>query len=216
MCGTEMLKTAVETQLIPHVRIESVDPFHPVVVRHVPSPWVPLGRGNYAAVFTHPDYPEAVVKVYAPGRRGFEKELEVYRRLGDHPAYSRLEGAGDNYLILRRLHGITLYDAVHRGVAIPERVIEDIDQALDYARSRGLQPHDVHGRNVMLSKEGRGQVVDVSDFLEEDEDAKWRHLKIGYYLIYRPLLLPLRVRVPYAFLDFTRACYRTIRRLLRR
>jgi len=198
-------------ELLPRVRIESASPHHPVVVGRVPSPWRVLGRGNYAAVFLHPDHPELVVKVYAPGRPGFEAEREVYRRLGEHPAYSACLHAEDGVLVLRRLHGVTLYDAVHRGLPIPQRVIQDIDEALRYARRRGLHPHDVHGRNVMMH-EGRGLVVDVSDFLEDEECGKWEDLKTAYHRVYRPLLMPLRLRVPYAVLDLVRAAYRLFRR----
>lgn len=199
-------------ELRPELRVESVSPDDPVVVHHVPAPWRLLGRGNYAAVLYHPGHPEAVVKVYAPGRPGFQDEAEVYRRLGEHPAYSRCLHAADGMLVLERLHGVTLYDCVHQGLPIPERVIQDIDEALEYARGRGLHPHDVHGRNVMMA-EGRGLVVDVSDFLKEEDCSKWEDLKAAYYRFYRPLLLRTRVRVPYWTLDLVRAGYRAFRRV---
>ena len=192
--------------------MESVSPHDPVVVHHAPSPWRVLGRGNFAAVLYHPDYPDLVVKVYAPGRRGFEAEREVYRRLGEHPAYSECLFAGDGFLLLRRLDGVTLYDAVHRGLPIPEQVIQDIDDALSDARDRGLHPHDVHGRNVMMH-EGRGLVVDVSDFLEEEDCTKWEDLKRAYHRIYHPFFMPLRLRIPYAVLDGVRLAYRLCRRV---
>lgn len=202
----------IEQGLLPVLDIQSVRSHDPIVARHVPAPWRLLGAGNFAAVFVHPDHPEAVVKVYAPGRPGFEAEVEVYRRLGDHPAYSRLLHAGDGWLVLRRLHGVTLYDAVHRGLPIPEQVIRDIDDALRYARKRGLHPHDVHGRNVMMH-EGRGLVVDVSDFLKDDEDcAKWEDLKKAYFRVYKPVFMRLRMRVPYFVLDLVRMTYRLFRR----
>lgn len=206
------LVDVVERELLPALRLESVDPRHPVVPRHVPAPWGVLGAGNYAAVLAHPEHPELVVKVYAPGRPGLEAEVEVYARLGRHPAYSTCVHAGSGYLVLERLHGVTLYDAVHRGLPIPERVIRDIDAALDHARSRGLYPHDVHGRNVMMH-DGRGLVVDVSDFLEREACSKWSDLRRGYYAVYRPVLMPLRLRVPYAVLDLVRAGYRLVRRV---
>ncbi len=202
----------VERELLPALRLESVDPRHPVVPRHVPAPWQVLGTGNYAAVLAHPEHPALVVKVYAPGRPGLDAEAEVYARLGRHPAYSACAHAGRGYLVLERLRGVTLYDAVHRGLPIPERVIRDIDDALDYARARGLHPHDVHGRNVMMH-DGRGLVVDVSDFLERADCSKWRDLRRAYYRVYRPLLMPLRLRVPYAVLDLVRAGYRVLRRV---
>jgi hypothetical protein len=202
----------VERELLPALRLESVDPRDPVVPRHVPAPWRVLGAGNYAAVLAHPGHPELVVKVYAPGRPGLEAEAEVYARVGRPPAYWAGAPAGRGYLVLERLHGVTLYDAVHRGLPIPERVIRDIDEALEYARARGLHPHDVHGRNVMMH-EGRGLVVDVSDFLEREDCSKWRDLRRAYHRVYRPLLMPLRLRVPYAALDLVRAGYRLLRRV---
>lgn len=198
---------SVHKDLLPRFRIESVDPHEPIKVHHVPKPWQLLGAGNYAAVVYHPDYPELVVKIYAPGRPGFLEEVEVYRRLGSHPAFSECLYANDGFLILKRLHGVTLYDCMQRGLRIPKQVIQDIDQALDYARKRGLHPHDVHGRNVMMYK-GRGLVVDVSDFLHEEACSKWDDLKKGYYWLYRPFLSPLRIRIPYFILDVVRRSYR--------
>ncbi|HEX2078594.1 MAG TPA: hypothetical protein VHG08_12820 [Longimicrobium sp.] len=202
----------VEEELLPALRIESVSASDPVVVRHAPAPWRVLGRGNYAAVLVHPAHPEVVVKVYAPGRPGVEAEREVYRRLGRHPAYSECLHAGDGWLALRRLHGVTLYDCLHRGLPIPEQVIRDIDQALEYARRRGLHPHDVHGRNVMMH-EGRGLVVDVSDFLRDEDCGKWRDLKKAYFRVYRPVFMRLRLRVPYWTLDLVRLGYRLFRKV---
>jgi hypothetical protein len=206
---------SVHQELLPGFQIESVDPHDPVEVRHVPKPWRLLGRGNYAAVVYHPDYPDLVVKIYAPGRPGFFDEVEVYRRLGSHPAFSECLYAADGFLVLKRLHGVTLYDCMHRGLRIPKQVIRDIDSALDYARKRGLHPHDVHGRNVMMYK-GRGLVVDVSDFLDEETCSKWNDLKRAYYWLYRPFLSPLRLRVPYFVLDIVRKSYRLLRRLASR
>jgi hypothetical protein len=207
------LRQLIERTLRPTLRIESVSPHDPVVARHVPEPWRVLGCGNYAVVLFHPGHPELVIKVYAPGRAGFDAERTVYRRLGKHPAYSRCLHAENGILVLRRLHGVTLYDAVHRGLAIPERVIRDIDAALDYARERGLHPHDVHGRNVMMH-EGRGLVVDVSDFLDEEDCTKWRDLRAAYFRVYRPVFMRLRLRVPYAALDVVRFGYRILRRVV--
>lgn len=204
----------VRDSLLPQLNLESPDPFNPVVVHHTPAPWCLLGAGNYAAVFAHPDFSEQVVKVYAPGRPGLEEEIEVYRRLGHHPAFSECLSSGENFLVLKRLHGTILYDCLAQGILIPEGVIQDIDNALDYARAQGLFPHDVHGRNVMMSGQ-RGAVVDVSDFLHQDPCAAWDDVKRGYYWVYRPLLRSLRLRVPYPLLDGVRQIYRWYRQVKR-
>jgi hypothetical protein len=197
----------IHQELLPGFQIESVDPHDPVEVRHLPDPWRLLGKGNYAAVVYHPDHPNLVVKIYAPGRPGFDEEVEVYRRLGSHEAFSECLYAGIDFLILKRLYGVTLYDCIHRGLRIPVQVIRDIDRALDYARGRGLYPHDIHGRNVMMHQ-SRGFVVDISDFLHKESCSKWNNLKKAYYWLYRPFLSPIKLRIPYFVLDVVRRSYR--------
>ncbi|MEA5557122.1 serine/threonine-protein kinase [Nodularia spumigena] len=209
------LKQLVESiyqQLLPSLQIESVNPHNPIKVSYLPQPWQLLGTGNYAAVVYHPDYPDSVVKIYAPGRPGYEEEVEVYRRLGSHPAFSECFYAKDDFLVLKRLYGTTLYDCMHLGLPIPKQVIRDIDEALEYAQNNGLHPHDVHGRNVMMHQ-GRGLVVDISDFLHVEPCLKWDDLKKAYYWLYLPLLYPLRLRVPYPALNMIRKCYRLGRSL---
>lgn len=205
---------AVETELLPRLVIDSPHSQNPVNVSFVPKPWQLLGKGNYAAVFVHPDDPERVVKVYAPGRRGVEDEVEVYHRLGNHPAYSDCYHAGAGFLILKRLHGVTLFDCLSRGIRIPKQAILDIDEALDYARERGLHPHDIHGKNVMVDQ-GRGKVVDVSDFLKRESCGMWEDIKKAYHVVYAPLLLRRPVPVPDFVLEGVRKGYRLLRRLRR-
>lgn len=205
----------VERDLRSQASIESIQPYDPVEVGNVPAPWQLLGTGNYAAVFVHPDYADLAVKIYAPGRPGFEDEVEVYRKIGSHAAFSQCFYARDNFLVLKRLQGTTLYDCLERGIRIPVGVILDVDRALEYARSRGLNPRDIHGKNVIMH-EGRGLVVDISDFLEEGPGAAWKDLKRFYYWIYRPLLSPAGIRIPLRVLDSSRAVYRWSRTLSKR
>ncbi|MBE9044847.1 serine/threonine protein kinase [Pleurocapsales cyanobacterium LEGE 10410] len=212
----EDLKRMIESihqELLPNLQLESIEPHNPVVVHHVPEPWQLLGIGNYAGVFYHSEYEDLVVKIYAPGRLGWSEELEVYRRLGLHSEFSTCFYAENNFLVLKRLYGVTLYDCMNQGLKIPPRVIEDIDRALEYARSRGLYPHDIHGRNVMMS-EGKGLVVDISDFLREEPCLAWDDLKKAYYYLYLPFFSWHRLQLPYFVLDLVRTNYRFFRRFL--
>ena len=206
------LLEGIRQGLLPGLLIESAAPHRdPVVVRRVPAPWELLGAGNYAAVLRHPGHPDQVAKVYAPGRPGLEEEAEVYRRLGAHPAFSECLHIGEGFLILGRIEGTTLYDCMRLGLPKPKRVVDDVDRALLYARTRGLRPHDVHGRNVMV-REGRGVVVDVSDFLHEEACPAWDDFKRFYYRLYKPLLYPLGLRVPRPVLEAARRLHRLLRR----
>lgn len=197
-------------QLASRVKIESINPHNPVQVTQTPSPWQLLGAGNYAAVFTHPHYQDVVIKIYASGRSGWTEEVEVYNRLGYHQSFSQCFYAEDNWLILKRLYGVTLYDCMHLGLKISKHVIQDIDRALDYAKSKGLNPHDVHGRNVMMF-EGKGLVVDISDFLDLSPCRAWQDLKRAYYWLYQPLISWHHLPLPYWLLDGIRGSYRYYR-----
>ncbi|MVO98667.1 serine/threonine protein kinase [Paenibacillus lutrae] len=201
----------VERELLPGIDFVSEDPHEPVVVRRLPGEWKLVGTGNYAAVTAHPDLPDLVVKVYAPGRAGWKQEVEVYRRLGEHPAYSRCYYASEPYLILKRLNGVTLYECFRKGVRIPQQVIHDIEDARDYARRLGLKPQDLHGKNVMLES-GRGKIVDVSDFLDENPDQMWEDMKKAYYKLYLPFIYRNPFPLPNSILNGIRKSYRWLRR----
>lgn len=201
-------------QLNREIMIESRSPFDPVCPLNTPHPWKLLGCGNYAAVFLHPDYPSFVVKIYGREEHGLLEEKKVYERLGEHPGYSVCYYTENRFLILKRIVGTTLYDCVHRGVRIPESVIDDIDDALRYARQKGLTPSDVHGKNVMISQ-GRGIIVDVSDFYKKGTCRKWKDLRKAYFTIYKKTLYRFPFPVPYFVLNFIRIGYRYYRKLKR-
>jgi len=189
------------------VRLESQSPDDPVVVLHMPNPWELVGTGNYAAVFAHPDYPSLVVKRYAPGRPGWEQEVEVYRKLGETRSFPICYHDGKGYLVLKRINGISLFDCVRFGIPIPPQVIEDVEEALAEARSRGLFPHDVHGKNVLMDQ-GRGYLIDVSDYYKNIPDSKWKDLRKAYYRIYLPFLKDRGWKIPLWVLDAIRKGYR--------
>ncbi len=201
----------IEKELLPKIDLTVRSPFDPINVNNRSNSWKTIGCGNYAGVFYHPSCPDWVVKVYGRSPEELEKEIAVYKKLGNHKSFSRLLAYGEKYLVLRRLEGITLFNAVIKGVQIPNRVIEDIDAGLEYARSIGLNPFDVHGKNVVMF-EGRGYIVDVSDFYKQGYCRKWNDLKKGYYKIYRPFLFKYHPRIPFFVVDGVRKGYRRYRR----
>lgn len=193
------------------VQLESLSPDDPVVVRYVPEPWELVGTGNYAGVFAHPDYPDVVVKLYAPGRPGIEEEIQVYRQLGTSRFFPVCYQAGERFLVLKRMRGTSLYDCVLYGIPIPPQVIEDVEEAMAEARARGLYPHDVHGKNVLMYQ-GRGCLIDVSDYHKQQFDRKWHDLRWAYYRIYLPFLKDRGWKVPRWLLEGVRKGYRLWRK----
>jgi len=204
----------VEQRLLNNLKLKSDERDNPIYAETIPKGWKCIGTGNYAAVFTYEKKKDWVVKVYGRGFEGLEKEADVYRKLGNHTAYSQLIHQGENYLVLKRLEGITLYNAVIKGVRIPKTVIEDVEEALQYARKRGLNPYDIHGKNVMMNGE-RGYVVDISDFYKEGYDSKWDDLVKAYYKIYRRTLYIYPIKIPYWVMDMVRKGYRKYKKLKR-
>lgn len=53
----------IDGQLLPQLRLRSVDPQEPVKVLSLPQPWRQLGCGNDAGVLNHPNHPALAVKV---------------------------------------------------------------------------------------------------------------------------------------------------------
>ncbi len=211
----KQLVEQVNQSLLPELVLTSADPLEPIHVAAYPKPWLLLGAGNYAAVLMHPDYPGYAVKVYADGKPGLEAEREVYRLLGDHPSYSTCYYADGPFLVLKQLMGTTIYDCFKQGILIPEQAVRDIEQAMHYARSVGLRPHDVHAKNIMLYQ-GRGLVVDVSDFLKQEPCRMWDDFKKAYYRFYYPIASRVLFPIPPFILESVRKGYQIYRRRRRK
>jgi hypothetical protein len=205
----------IEEELLPYIQLTTESPFDPILVRNQSQSWKLLGNGNYAAVFVHDANPDLVVKVYGRNVEEIKKEIQVYTCLGKHEAYSTLYAYGDHYLVLKKLSGITLFNALVKGVRIPESVIRDIDNGLDFARKKGLNPFDIHGKNVVMDQ-GRGYIVDISDFHKEGYCSKWNDLKKAYYRIYKPFIYKFHPPIPFAVVDSVRKGYRIYKRTKRK
>lgn len=139
-----------------------------------------VGIGTDAAVFQSIEVPAYAFKMYANDK--IEKihiEKKVYERLGDSPYFSSCFGDKDNYLVLSFEEGTTLYDCLLEGIPIPKQVIEDVDHAREYARQKGLNPRDIHLKNILLQN-GRAKIIDVSEYVQPGNDLRWEHLKKGY------------------------------------
>lgn len=204
----------IENELLPRIHLKQASLYNPIIVNNQSNTWKTIGSGNYAGVFTHNSHPEMVVKVYGRRPEELQKEIEVYKKLGNHASFSTLYGYGETYLVLKKIEGVTLFEAVVKGMQIPISVIDDIDQGLEYARSVGLNPFDVHGKNVVMFK-GRGYIVDVSDFYKLGYCRKWDDLKKAYYKIYKPFLYKFHPPIPFFIVDGIRKGYRMYRKLKR-
>lgn len=143
-----------------------------------------IGIGTDAAVFQSNYAPAYAFKLYAKDKTAkVEKEESVYRKLGDSPFFSTCFGSYDNCLVLSYEEGKTLFDCILEGIHIPEQVIKDVEEAREYARSKGLNPRDIHLKNILLQN-GRAKIIDVSEYTMSGNDFRWEHLKKGYEQYY--------------------------------
>ncbi|WP_106767449.1 serine/threonine protein kinase [Paenibacillus faecalis] len=146
-----------------------------------------IGIGTDAAVFVYEPMPAYAYKLYAEDAlHKKEAEITVYRQLAGNPYFPMFYGAGDLYVVISRERGITLYDCLLYGVPVPRQVIDDVEVARAFVREKGLNPRDIHLKNVLL-QDGRGKVLDVSEYIQPGNDMRWEHLVWAYDNVY-PLL----------------------------
>ncbi|XKE95576.1 serine/threonine protein kinase [Metaplanococcus flavidus] len=139
-----------------------------------------IGVGTDAAVFQSLAVPEYAYKVYAEGKLDkLEAEAEVYARIGSSDYFSYCYGAFDRLLVLKYEEGPTLFDCLLQGIHIPEQVIQDVEDAREYIRQIGLNPRDIHLKNILLQN-GRAKLIDVSEYIKPGNDFRWEHLKKTY------------------------------------
>jgi len=140
-----------------------------------------VGVGTDAAVFRFIDNPSYAFKVFSNEKIDkIAVETDVYLKLGHSEYYPLYYGNGSNFLVISYEEGLTLYDCLLKGVHIPEQVIHDVDNARRYAFEQGLNPRDIHLKNILLHQ-GRAKIIDVSEYLKPGNDKRWEYLKEGYH-----------------------------------
>lgn len=198
----EKWQKAIEA--LSNIEIKTNPENEPVTINGSVDGIICVGIGTDAAVFRYIDMPEFAFKLFAEDKvTQKEKEEKVYQQLGDSSYFPKFRGSSDRVLVLDYEEGITLYDCLLQGIHIPEQVIQDVEKARDYVRSRGLNPRDIHLKNILL-QEGRAKILDVSEYIVPGNDYRWEHLKRGYeeyyhYIDGKP--------VPFWLLNTTRKWY---------
>ena len=140
-----------------------------------------IGVGTDAAVFRFFQRPHLAFKVFSDDKLDKkELETEVYLKLGRSEYYPEYYGSWSNFLVISYEEGITLHDCLLKGIHIPQQVIHDVDSARKYASKKGLNPRDIHLKNILLHQ-GRAKILDVSEYMKSGNDNRWQYLKDGYH-----------------------------------
>lgn len=152
-----------------------------------------LGSGKSADVYVLNE--RQVAKVFRSDRLyELVKEREAYKLLADVSGFVTMYESGSDYLVMDRVYGLNLYECVSRGIYIPESVMNRVDEALVRSINAGLNPNDVHLKNVMWEIDSDTVVVlDVARFLDKGKDRRWTHLRWVYDHLYARRWFPRKL-----------------------
>lgn len=152
-----------------------------------------IGTGRSAVVFKIRSTNKAL-KVFYPDKSKIAKEEAViYRKLADTPYFPTLYEDGENYLVIDYIDGKTIFECLVNGVRVTRDIIAEVDAALSLAREKGLNPSDVHLRNLIVTSEGQMKIIDVARFRQTKNCTQWRDLKRAFYSLYEKRFFPKRI-----------------------
>lgn len=152
-----------------------------------------IGEGRSAFAFRISGT-DLVLKVFFPPfERIAAEEAEIYKELKGNPFFPALYDSGCNYLVIDYVQGTTLFNCLVKGIPIASRHIKEVDDALQLAREKGLNPSDIHLRNIIVTPKGDVRLIDVARFRQTKKCSQWDDLKIAFYKFYKHKRFPKKV-----------------------
>ncbi|WP_227752095.1 protein kinase family protein [Viridibacillus arvi] len=152
-----------------------------------------IGQGRSAYVFRIKQTDKAL-KVFFPDYMYIaEEEAEIYKVIQEITYYPTLYDAGSNYIVIDYIDGTTLFDCLTNGIPISQEVVQDIDIALQLAKQEGLNPSDVHLRNILITSNQQVKIIDVARFRQTKDCSQWLDLKKAFYSYYEKRYFPKKI-----------------------
>ncbi|CAN7528497.1 protein kinase family protein [Peribacillus frigoritolerans] len=152
-----------------------------------------IGKGRSAYVFRIHSTNKAL-KVFFPDHTHTAKvEAEIYKTVQSIEYYPTLYDAGVNYLVIDHIEGNTLFECLTLGIPITEENIAEIDHALQLARKEGLNPSDIHLRNIFITSDKKVKIIDVARFKQVKSCNQWHDLKSAFHLFYSKSFFPKKI-----------------------
>ncbi len=184
------------------------DGFDFVQVSYTDEKFQLIGCGCSSAVFRSKQFPFVAVKIYSHEfRKQLFNEIMAYKKTKGLKWFPRLFFYGKGYLAIDFIEGKSLYEHLIEGLEINEDVLQQVDEAIEAAKNRGLRPSDVHFKNVLVNA-GRVSLVDLSDYLTAVYVNRWSRQKFFYKTIYKPFFR--KVRIPKKVVDVFRKIFKII------
>lgn len=142
------------------------------------------GMGRSAFVFKIKNTNKAI-KVFFPSLSHIAlEEAKVYKTVEHIDYFPTLYDSGPNYIVIDYINGYTLFECLTLGIPISEKVIQAVDLALSLARKIGLNPSDIHLRNIFVTQDGDVKIIDVARFRQTKKCYQWEDLKHAFYHFY--------------------------------
>ncbi|KEZ48366.1 serine/threonine protein kinase [Metabacillus indicus] len=165
-----------------------------------------IGAGRSAFVFKLSGE-EKALKVFFPDFTHIaQEEADIYRTLQGIKYYPSLYEAGKNFLVIDYIEGSTLFECVSSGISITDEHIAEVDSALLSAKMRGLNPSDIHLRNIFITSDGSIMMIDVARFRQKKDCTQWNDLKTAFHKYYRKAYFPKKI--PAALMNVIAALYK--------
>lgn len=154
---------------------------------------VPIGKGRSAFAFRIHGTQLVLKKFFPEFAQLAPLEADIYRDLGGIEYYPAIHGSGSDYIVMDYIEGLTLFECLTEGVPITRQHIAEVDRALQLAAERGLNPSDIHLRNIILTPSGEIKLIDVARFRQEKDSSQWDDLKKAYFKLYERPSFPKKI-----------------------
>jgi predicted Ser/Thr protein kinase len=142
------------------------------------------GTGRSAFVFRIKSTNKAI-KVFFPEFEYIAKEeAEIYQALHDISYFPSIYDSGLNFFVMDYIDGHTLFECMTHGKIITSAHIKEVDYALSLASKRGLNPSDIHLRNIFITSNDEITIIDVARFRQTKDCRQWDNLKKAYHQVY--------------------------------
>lgn len=175
-------------------------------IQFIPQGYTIVGIGTDAVILQHPSESNYVFKIFSPHNlHPMHNEYLAYQKIGTSPYFSKCYYKGARFLVLRFEEGPTLYKCLLEGIFIPEQIIDDVESACVHAREAGLNPRDIHLKNIILQND-RAKLIDISEYVQPGSDLRWMHLVEAYRQFY-PLIRGKKI--PHHLIETVKKFYST-------
>ncbi|PKG21625.1 protein kinase family protein [Niallia nealsonii] len=149
------------------------------------------GRSAYCFKIKHTD---VCLKVFFEKYEHLAKEEgEIYETVKGIPYFPKVYEIGKNYLVMDYIEGTTLFDCLIEGIVISENHIKETDYAISLSKEKGLNPSDIHLKNIILTKDNGIKIIDLARFRQQKKCKQWHDLKTAFYKIYQKRYFPKKV-----------------------